>query len=72
MRAGSIKRVTLELGGKAAAILLDDAPIEESLRNDPAALVLQQRPGVHRARAGSWRRAIAYDEVVEAAVAIAA
>ena len=28
-----MKRLTLELGGKAAAILLDDVPIEESLRN---------------------------------------
>jgi aldehyde dehydrogenase (NAD+) len=29
--APSFKRVTLELGGKAAAILLDDAPLERSL-----------------------------------------
>jgi aldehyde dehydrogenase (NAD+) len=29
--AGSFKRVTLEMGGKAAAILLDDAPIEASV-----------------------------------------
>src|SRR5688572_4325154 len=29
--AHSFKRVTLELGGKAAAILLDDAPLERSL-----------------------------------------
>jgi acyl-CoA reductase-like NAD-dependent aldehyde dehydrogenase len=29
--SGSFKRLTLELGGKAAAVLLDDAPIEQSI-----------------------------------------
>jgi aldehyde dehydrogenase (NAD+) len=29
--AGSFKRVTLEMGGKAAAVLLDDAPVEASV-----------------------------------------
>jgi aldehyde dehydrogenase (NAD+) len=29
--AGSFKRVTLEMGGKAAAILLDDAPVDASI-----------------------------------------
>ena len=67
--AGSMKRLTLELGGKAAAILLDDAPIEESLAatlpmsffNSGQACIALSRILAPRDR---------YDEVVDAAVAI--
>jgi betaine-aldehyde dehydrogenase len=65
--AGSFKRLTLELGGKAAAVLLDDAPIEASLAsilpmsyfNSGQACIALSRILAPRAR---------YDEVVEAAV----
>jgi betaine-aldehyde dehydrogenase len=67
--ATSFKRLTLELGGKAAAILLDDAPIEASLEatlpmsffNSGQACIALSRVLAPRAK---------YDEVVEAAVAI--
>ena len=65
--AGSFKRLTLELGGKAAAVLLDDAPIEASIAsilpmsyfNSGQACIALSRILAPRAR---------YDEVVEAAV----
>jgi betaine-aldehyde dehydrogenase len=67
--AASFKRLTLELGGKAAAIILDDAPIETSLEatlpmsffNSGQACIALSRVLAPRAK---------YDEVVEAAVAI--
>ena len=65
--AGTFKRLTLELGGKAAAVLLDDAPIESSLAailpmsyfNSGQACIALSRILVPRSR---------YDEVVDAAV----
>lgn len=65
--AGSFKRMTLELGGKAAAVLLDDAPIEESISkilpmsyfNSGQACIALSRILAPRSR---------YEEVVEAAV----
>jgi acyl-CoA reductase-like NAD-dependent aldehyde dehydrogenase len=68
--AGSFKRVTLELGGKAAAILLDDAPLESSLAqvlplsffNSGQACIALSRILAPRER---------YDEVVEAVAAAA-
>jgi aldehyde dehydrogenase (NAD+) len=65
--AGSFKRLTLELGGKAAAVLLDDAPIEASIAsilpmsyfNSGQACIALSRILAPRAR---------YDEVVEAVV----
>ena len=65
--AGSFKRLTLELGGKAAAVLLDDAPIEASLAsilpmsffNSGQACIALSRVLAPRDR---------YDEVVDAAV----
>jgi aldehyde dehydrogenase (NAD+) len=65
--AGTFKRLTLELGGKAAAVLLDDAPIESSLAsilpmsyfNSGQACIALSRILAPRAR---------YDEVVDAAV----
>jgi betaine-aldehyde dehydrogenase len=66
--AQSFKRVTLELGGKAAAILLDDAPLERSLAailplsffNSGQACIALSRILAPQAR---------YEEVVEAVVA---
>ena len=63
--AQSFKRVTLELGGKAAAILLDDAPLESALAsilplsffNSGQACIALSRILAPRAR---------YEEVVEA------
>jgi aldehyde dehydrogenase (NAD+) len=65
--AGTFKRLTLELGGKAAAVLLDDAPIESSIAsilpmsyfNSGQACIALSRILAPRAR---------YDEVVDAAV----
>lgn len=65
--AGSFKRLTLELGGKAAAVLLDDAPIESSIAsilpmsffNSGQACIALSRILAPRAR---------YDEVVDAVV----
>ena len=66
--AGSFKRLTLELGGKAAAVLLDDAPIEAAVAailpmsffNSGQACIALSRILAPRSR---------YDEVVEAVVA---
>jgi len=67
--AGSMKRLTLELGGKAAAILLDDAPIEESLRNTlPMSFFNSGQACIALSRVLAPRDR--YEEVVEAAVAI--
>jgi betaine-aldehyde dehydrogenase len=65
--AGTFKRLTLELGGKAAAVLLDDAPIEQSIAsilpmsffNSGQACIALSRILAPRDR---------YDEVVDAAV----
>jgi aldehyde dehydrogenase (NAD+) len=65
--AGTFKRLTLELGGKAAAVLLDDAPIESSIAsilpmsyfNSGQACIALSRILAPRAR---------YDEVVDAVV----
>jgi acyl-CoA reductase-like NAD-dependent aldehyde dehydrogenase len=65
--AGTFKRLTLELGGKAAAVLLDDAPIEASIAsilpmsyfNSGQACIALSRILAPRAR---------YDEVVDAVV----
>src|SRR5262245_12470719 len=68
--APTFKRVTLELGGKAAAILLDDAPLESALAqvlplsffNSGQACIALSRILAPRER---------YDEVVEAVAAAA-
>ena len=65
--AGTFKRLTLELGGKAAAVLLDDAPIDASIAsilpmsyfNSGQACIALTRILAPRAH---------YDEVVDAAV----
>jgi acyl-CoA reductase-like NAD-dependent aldehyde dehydrogenase len=65
--AGSFKKSTLELGGNAAAIVLDDAPIElmaEALAmhgvvmNNGQACVMQRRILVPRHRQAAWVEAL--------------
>ncbi len=66
--AGTFKRVTLELGGKAAAILLDDAPIDEALASIlPMSMFNSGQACIALSRILAPRRR--YDEVVDAAVA---
>src|SRR4029077_18464887 len=48
--AATLKRVTLELGGKSPTILLDDAPLDEAI---PAALVLAFLNSGHACAAGT-------------------
>ena len=64
--AGTIKRVTLELGGKSANMVFADADLERRPRPPPVARVRERRPGLLRALAhprralgagsASWRR----------------
>ena len=49
--AETLKRVTLELGGNDAAIVLDDVDPKQVAQRPVHGRVLQQRPGVHRAQA---------------------
>ena len=46
-----LKRCTLELGGKSAAIMLDDADLSTAIPGSAAQLDHEQRPGLHRADA---------------------
>ncbi|MFS0853679.1 aldehyde dehydrogenase family protein [Microbacterium sp. 179-I 3D4 NHS] len=63
--AATIKKVALELGGKSAAIVLDDAPLEESVRgvlascfaNAGQTCAAQTRVLVPRTMAEDWQRA---------------
>jgi len=65
--AGSFKRLTLELGGKAAAVLLDDAPIEQSIASIlPMSFFNSGQACIALSRILAPRRR--YAEVVEAAV----
>ena len=47
--AGSVKRVMLELGGKSASIVLDDADLEGDRAARRRVRVLQRRPELHPA-----------------------
>ena len=42
-----LRRVTLELGGKSAAIVLDDADLDQTRVGAAARFLPQQRPGLH-------------------------
>ena len=46
--ADTLKRVHLELGGKAPVIVFDDADLEPALEFDRRDRPLQRRPGLHR------------------------
>ena len=65
--AGSFKRLTLELGGKAAAVLLDDAPIEQSIASIlPMSFFNSGQACIALTRILAPRHR--YDDVVDAAV----
>ena len=51
--ADTLKRVHLELGGKAPVIVFDDADLERRARDDRRHRLLQRRPGLHRGHAGA-------------------
>ena len=56
--ADTLKRVHLELGGKAPVVVFDDVSLETRAGDDRRHRLLQRRPGLHRrdARAGRERR----------------
>ncbi len=47
-------RLLLELGGKGAAIIFDDADVGRAIMGIGSHLGLPLRPDLHRARPGSW------------------
>ncbi len=53
--AADLKRVHLELGGKAPVIVFDDADIEKAAGAIAEAGLLQRRPGLHRRHPGARR-----------------
>ena len=55
--ADTLKRVHLELGGKAPVIVFDDADVEAVVANLTESALLQLRPGLHRAVPGARRAA---------------
>ena len=56
--ADTLKRVHLELGGKAPVVVFDDVDMETALETIAGDRALQRRPGLHRgdARARRARR----------------
>ena len=53
--AADLKRVHLELGGKAPVIVFDDADIAADRRGDRRRRILQRRPGLHGRDPGAGR-----------------
>ena len=53
--SADLKRVHLELGGKAPVIVFDDADIEKAAEGIAGAGLLQRRPGLHRRDPGARR-----------------
>ena len=51
--ADRVKRLHLELGGKAPVIVFDDADMEAVIENIKTVRLLERRPGLHGAPAGS-------------------
>ncbi len=51
----TLKRVHLELGGKAPVIVFDDADIEKAAEGIAERRLLQRRPGLHRGHPGARR-----------------
>ena len=51
--ADRVKRLHLELGGKAPVIVFDDADIDAVIESHQAVRLLERRPGLHGATAGS-------------------
>ena len=54
--ADTLKRVHLELGGKAPVIVFDDADMETAIETIAGHRLLQRRPGLHRGHARARRR----------------
>ena len=61
--AETLKRVHLELGGKAPVVVFDDVDMAARDGDDRRHRLLQRRPGLHRRHARA-RRAEVYDDVV--------
>ena len=55
--ANDLKRVHLELGGKAPVVVFDDADIEAAAEAHRGGRLLQRRPGLHRRDPGARRAA---------------
>ena len=53
--ADSLKRVHLELGGKAPVVVFDDADVEAVVEGVKVGRLLQHRPGLHGGDAGAGR-----------------
>ena len=64
-----IARCTLELGGKSAAVVLDDMDLETAAKTLAQGRVRAQRPGVLVADAGDRDARSRHDELVEALAA---
>ena len=62
--ADTLKRVHLELGGKAPVVVFDDVDMETAHGDDRRHRVLQRRPGLHGRHAGARRSKGVYDDVV--------
>ena len=60
----TLKRVHLELGGKAPVVVFDDADLASVGRVDQDRRVLQRRAGLHRGRRACWSVRSAYDKVL--------
>ena len=69
--ADQVKRLSLELGGHAPFIVFPDADPEVGGEGRRHRQVPQQRPGVHRARAGSSSTRTSQKKFTEAAVELA-
>ncbi len=52
----TLKRVHLELGGKAPVVVFDDVDMETALETIAGTGLLQRRPGLHRGDAGAGRQ----------------
>ena len=53
--AAGLKRVHLELGGKAPVVVFDDADVTRAAREIADGRLLQRRPGLHRGHPGAGR-----------------
>ena len=69
MPRATIKKVFLELGGKSAFLVLDDADLARRVRDGGVHRVACTPARAARSPPGWWCRAPSYDEAVEAAAA---
>ena len=70
-RAPTLKRITLELGGNDAGIVLDDVDPQEGRARHFRRRVPELRPGLPRHQAASMCTSRVYDEICDELVAIA-